>query len=89
MGKFVGDVLAQVTRIDSVMFMLRALRADTGTCERAILMLATVDGVDSEPQAFTARADDYILKPVKPCQLAACTERLLGRSQARQLAGSQ
>jgi two-component system phosphate regulon response regulator PhoB len=51
--------------------MVRALRADAGTRDIAILMLTSDEGAETEQQAMAAGADDYILKPVDPQRLAA------------------
>ena len=51
--------------------MVRALRADAGTRDIAILMLTSDESAETEQQAMAAGADEYILKPVDPQRLAA------------------
>jgi len=51
--------------------MVRALRADAGTRDIAILMLTSDESPETEQQAMAAGADAYILKPVDPQSLAA------------------
>ena len=51
--------------------MVRALRADPGTRDIAILMLTSDGSPETEQQAMAAGADAYILKPVDPQSLAA------------------
>jgi two-component system alkaline phosphatase synthesis response regulator PhoP len=51
--------------------MVRALRADAGTRDIAILMLTSDENPETEQQAMAAGADEYILKPVDPQRLAA------------------
>jgi DNA-binding response OmpR family regulator len=51
--------------------MVRALRADPGTCDIAILMLTSDESPETEQQAIAAGANEYILKPVDPQRLAA------------------
>ena len=51
--------------------MVRALRADAGTRDIAILMLTSDESPDTKQQAMAAGADEYILKPVDPQRLAA------------------
>ena len=51
--------------------MVKALRADAGTRDIAILMLTSDEGAETERQAKAAGADEYILKPVDPQRLAA------------------
>ena len=63
--------------------MVRALRANTPTRSIAILMLTSEDSLNSETDALTAGADDYILKPVEPRRLAARVKALLARSTGR------
>ena len=53
------------------MDMVRALRADAGTRDIAILMLTSDESPETEQQAMAAGADAYILKPVDPQRLAA------------------
>jgi type IV pilus assembly protein PilB len=68
--------------------MVKALRAGALTQDIAVLMLTSVDSVESETQALAAGANDYILKPVEPRRLAARVKALLSRSQGRQPARS-
>lgn len=51
--------------------MVRALRADAGTRDIAILMLTSDESAETEQRAMAAGADEYILKPVDPQRLAA------------------
>ena len=51
--------------------MVKALRADTGTRDIAILMLTSDESPETERQAMAAGTDEYILKPVDPQRLAA------------------
>ena len=51
--------------------MVRALRADPGTRDIAILMLTSDESPETAQQAMAAGADEYILKPVDPQRLAA------------------
>jgi DNA-binding response OmpR family regulator len=44
-------------------------------------MLTSESSVDSETEALSAGADDYVLKPVEPRRLAARVNVLLGRSR--------
>ena len=67
--------------------MVKTLRADPLTRDIAILMLTSEDSLDSETNALSAGADDYILKPVEPRRLAARVKALLARAKVRQLAG--
>jgi len=71
------------------MAMVKALRAGALTRDIAVLMLTSVDSVESETQALAAGADDYVLKPVEPRRLAARVKALLARSQGRQTARSR
>ena len=68
--------------------MVRALRANAPTRSIAILMLTSEDSLNSETDALTSGADDYILKPVEPRRLAARVKALLARSSSRILAGA-
>jgi type IV pilus assembly protein PilB len=68
--------------------MVRALRANAPTSGIAILMLTSEDNLNSETDALTAGADDYILKPVEPRRLAARVKALLARSSSRILMGA-
>jgi type IV pilus assembly protein PilB len=60
--------------------LVKALRADPGTRDCAILMLTTETSIEIETQALSAGADDYINKPVEPRRLAARVKTILGRS---------
>ena len=51
--------------------MVKALRADAGTRDIAILMLTSDESAETEQQAMAAGADEYVLKPVDPQRLAA------------------
>jgi CheY-like chemotaxis protein len=68
------------------MEMVAALRKDPATREVAILMLTSEDSVESEAMGLSAGADDYILKPVEPRQLAARVKALMARARGRQTA---
>jgi type IV pilus assembly protein PilB len=65
------------------MAMVKALRAEAGTRDIAVLMLTSEDSVEKEAQALEAGVDDYILKPVEPRRLAARVRSVLARSQRR------
>ena len=51
--------------------MVRALRAEAGTRDIAILMLTSDESPEIEGQAMAAGVDDFILKPLDPQRLAA------------------
>ena len=68
--------------------MVRALRANAPTRSIAVLMLTSEESLNSETDALTAGADDYILKPVEPRRLAARVKALLARSSSRILAAA-
>jgi DNA-binding response OmpR family regulator len=59
--------------------LVRALRADSRTTGLAILVLTSDESVEGERQARAAGADDYILKPIEPRQLAARVRAVVGR----------
>ena len=62
--------------------MVRALRADAGTCDIAILMLTSDEGAEIEQQVMAAGADEYILKPVDPQRLAARVRAVVDGAKA-------
>ena len=51
--------------------MVRALRAEAGTCGIAILMLTSDESPETERQAMAAGVNEFILKPLDPQRLAA------------------
>ena len=51
--------------------LVKALRADARTHDIAIFVLTSEQSEEGERQARAAGADDYILKPIEPRQLAA------------------
>ena len=61
--------------------MVRALRADAGTRDIAILMLTSDESAESERQAIAVGADGYIRKPVDPQSLAARVRALTDSSE--------
>jgi DNA-binding response OmpR family regulator len=62
--------------------MVRALRADAGTRDIAILMLTSDESPETERQAIAAGTDEYILKPVDPQSLAARVRAVVDRCVA-------
>ena len=60
--------------------MVRALRADAGTRDIAILMLTSDESPETERQAMAAGTDEYILKPMDPQHLAARVRAVVERA---------
>jgi type IV pilus assembly protein PilB len=61
--------------------MVKALRLNPRTANMRVLMLTSEASVESETEALSAGADDYVLKPVEPRRLAARVKALLSRSR--------
>ncbi len=62
--------------------MIRALRADERTQDISIFMLTSDESPGSERLARAAGADDYIIKPVQPQQLAARVRAVMDRAES-------
>ena len=60
----------------------RLLRSDPATAGSAVVMLTTRDEAAAKAAAFSAGADDYIVKPFAPRDLVSRVRGVLGRRRA-------
>jgi CheY-like chemotaxis protein len=63
--------------------LLKRLRADLSTCQLPVVMLTVESGLDTEMQALSLGADDYLTKPVERGRLLGRVRRALFRSRLR------
>ena len=61
--------------------LCRLLRAQAATKQMPVIMLSTSDNEESKVEAFTAGADDYIVKPSTPGELLSRARAHLGAAQ--------
>lgn len=58
--------------------LCRTLRADPNFSQTPIVIITAMDDTDSKAIAFLAGANDYIMKPFRPDELARRMKALLG-----------
>jgi CheY-like chemotaxis protein len=63
--------------------LLKRLRADLSTCQLPVVMLTVESALDTEVQALSLGADDYLTKPVERGRLLGRVRRALFRSRLR------
>ena len=61
--------------------LCRLLRAQAATKQLPVIMLSASDNEESKVEAFSAGADDYIVKPSTPGELLSRTKTHLGAAQ--------
>ncbi|HEX8653233.1 MAG TPA: response regulator [Pyrinomonadaceae bacterium] len=61
--------------------LCRLLRAQAATKQMPVIMLSASDNEESKVEAFTAGADDYIVKPSTPGELLSRAKAHLGAAQ--------